>query len=109
MAEINVTLKIPNWSFVEDAGSIQFLVIDPDVVYPLVLGLLKQEPDRYWLEVARRCLTAALLDAGGHGINVRILNRPQWALDKHPNGDGAEAGAAEFRRHYETIKGALLK
>lgn len=109
MAEINVKRKVPDWVSVENAGDIEFLVIDPKVVYPMVLGLLKQEPDRYWLEVARRCLTKALLDMVGPGINVRTLNRPEWALGKHPEGNGEGLGAAEFRRHYETIKGDLLK
>lgn len=107
MGTITVKMRYPEWAAVEVINGVQFLVIDPQVVYPMVLGLLKQKPDRYWLEVARRCLTTALRDMVGAGINVRILNRPEWALAKHDEGLGAALGSADFRRHYETIKGAL--
>lgn len=119
MAEITVQRSIPSWASIQSVKQwdsatqqeldIPFIVIDPQTAYPLVLALLGQHPDQYWLEVARRCLTAALLDMVGPGINVKILNRPEWALAKYPEGDGEARGGAEFRRHYEPIKGGLLK
>ena len=54
-------------------------------------------------EVARRCMTTHLRDLYGTGLHLRILKRPAWALAHFPEGEGAEAGSREFRRHFEHI------
>ena len=49
---------LPRWARRGDDGMIE---VDPDQAYPLYLGLLGvQTLDQFWLEVARRCLTADL-------------------------------------------------
>lgn len=95
-------ISLPNWAAWGEDG---FVEVDPDVVYPIYLEALKvKKPDRYWLEVARRCFTEDLRRVHGPGLKLRILRRPDWRLDKFPKGAGAEAGSAEFRRHYRKLE-----
>ncbi len=87
--------------------------VTPAVVYPLFLkhlGVAMANATQYDLEVARRCFTTELRDRLGGKITVRIAKDDAWRLDRFPPGEGADAGAQSFRKHYrargERLKGA---
>ena len=85
--------------------------VQPATVYPVFLARLsvaKTKATQYDLEVARRCFTTELRDATGGKIVVRILRDDAWRLDRFPAGEGADAGAQNFRKHYGT-RGERLK
>lgn len=78
--------------------------------YPTVLARLGvAEISQYWLEVARRIALQEVKTAmAGRVSRIRIKRDPMWSLGRFPEGAGAEAGAAEFRRHYARLKRAAF-
>lgn len=105
-----ISTPLPVWVTVNaartEAEGRLVLEVDRDRAYPDYLERLGVEtPDQYWLEVARRCLTKDLQELVRQPITLRILATGDWNLADHPPGKGDAAGAAEFRRHWERIKG----
>lgn len=99
-------IDLPHWATGTPDGVIE---IDPDTAYPLVLDLLEiVNPDQYWLEVARRCVTEKLRLLHGPGLSLRILPKARkWSLGNFPEGMGAARGCDEFRKHWNRIKDQL--
>ena len=78
-------------------------------VYLALLGIDLDDVDQFWLEVARRCLTADLKALLGTPLGVRILaGSGRWALAGVPPGGGAALGATTFRTFYARIEGRGL-
>lgn len=86
------------------------ITVDPDVVYPLFLGMLGvNNVTQYWLEVCRRCFTTHLRDTLGQPFALHIpRGTERWVLRNHPakgpHGKTADDGGAEFRTHYNRLK-----
>lgn len=84
--------------------------VNPDVAYPAILKKLDLPIDHYSLAVCRRCCANMIKDRMRVPVHVRILKGSgKWARILHPIGRGAEAGADEFRKHYNKIKHWLLE
>ena len=91
------------------------IAIDPAIAYTALLeelGVAEDDIDQYWLEVAYQCAKmdaqAAVLRAGGDfGFEIKIANRPEFALANHPPGRGIEAATqgSEARQHYKRLRG----
>jgi hypothetical protein len=98
---------LPRWAKRGDDGMIE---VDPDLAYPLYLRLLGvQTLDQFWLEVARRCLTADLKALLGTPLAIRILEGSgRYALAAVAAGGGPALGAATFRTFYARIEGRGL-
>jgi hypothetical protein len=94
---------LPGWASIDGDGKIN---VDPDKAYPHYLEKLgADQPDQYWLEVARRSFTEDLQQIVGGPIHVVIdAKGGQWALRNYPEGAGADAGANGFRKHYNEMK-----
>lgn len=95
--------ELPRWARHADDG---FIEVDPDQAYPIYLALLGidlDDIDRFWVEVARRCMTADLKALLGTPLYLRIKDSRHWALATLPIGGGAALGAASFRTFYARI------
>lgn len=93
---------------------------DPDVFYPYWLGLLGvDKPDQYWLEVAYQCAKLDVQRAleetkydprvAQKPAEIRVLNRPKWALSQYSRGKGTQAASQgkEAREHYKRVRGRV--
>jgi hypothetical protein len=99
---------LPRWVRLADDGVFE---VDPDIAYPVYLALLGidlDELDQFWLEVARRCLTADLKTLLGTPLYLRIRPSEHWVLAKFPAGGAAAMGAGAFRAFYGRIEGQGL-
>ena len=100
---------LPRWA---RRGADDMIEVDPDLAYPIYLALLGinlDDVDRFWVEVARRCLTTDLKALLGTPLCVRILaGSGRYALAAVPPGGGAALGAATFRTFYARIEGRGL-
>ena len=110
---------LPGWAARRADGVI---VVDPAVAYPTLLhelGVLTEDLDQYWVEVAyqctkmeiQRCLGGTEFDprASGLPLAIKILNRPEWALKRFALGRGVNAATngREARAHYIRLRGAV--
>ena len=84
----------------------EYYEVEPAVVYPLFLERLSMEPTQFSLEVARRCMTEELKKAVGRPFRLRIAPDPEWRLANFEPGEGAPAGAAMFRTHWDRLQKA---
>lgn len=115
-------IQLPPWAKVVPFNDKLCIRIeaDPDGYIPEWLELLEvKKPDQYWLEVAYQCakldLQACLAGTdydprtAGKAAEFHFLNRPQWALNRHPKGRGINAASKgkEARAHYRRIRGPL--
>ena len=101
-------MVLPRWARQAEDGVIE---IDPDVAYPVYLALLSIDLDelsQFWLEVARRCLTADLKTLLGTPLYLRFRPSEHWVLARLPAGGGAALGAGSFRAFYGRIEGRGL-
>lgn len=100
---------LPQWArWAEDGETV---LVDPDQAYPIYLALLGIElddADQFWVEVARRCLTADLKTLLGAPLHLRITDSRRWVLASLPAGGGAALGASSFRTFYARIEGRGL-
>ncbi len=100
---------LPQWARWGDDG--ETVLVDPDQAYPIYLALLGIElddADQFWVEVARRCLTADLKTLLGAPLHLRITDSRRWVLASLPAGGGAALGASSFRTFYARIEGRGL-
>ena len=105
--------KLPGWArhVGETHRGLPKVEADPDKFYPVLLKDLGFDKiDQYALEVAYQCMKMDLQVAmRTFGFEIRVLNRPKWALKSHPEGRGVQAATQgrEARAHYVRIRGAL--
>lgn len=106
----DATAVLPDWADYEGDNTI---VVDPDKAYPALLRELdvkQDEIDQYWAEVAYQCMKMDLQAAMDRfNFQIKVLNRPKWALASLKPGKGAEAATQgrEARAHYMRLRGAL--
>lgn len=105
--------KLPAWARIENDADGEYILVHPDNVYPRYIEDLRGieggpvgAADQYWIEVARRCMTKDLREIIGRPFRLRIARDDNWRLDAHQQGRGPEAGAAEFRRHWNRLNKA---
>lgn len=102
--KIKIALLDIRWAEPAKDGVVE---VKASEVYPMALKRLGVEKiDQYWLEVARRCFTTHLRDLlrlhGVHFLHLRIVSDvDDFKIKKHAPGGGPEAGAQEFRKHFQ--------
>lgn len=115
-------LDLPPWARALPCGQ-KFCIrieADPDGYIPEWFKLLEVgKPDQYWLEVAYQCAKLDLQSClagtdydpriAGKPAEFHFLDRPEWALTRHPKGRGKDAASKgkEARAHYRRIRGRL--
>lgn len=117
-----VLMALPDWAKRVPCGKKVCIKveIDPDGFIPYWLDLLGvTTPDQYWLEVAYQCAkldVQASLESteydprvAGKPAEIKVLNRPDWALAKFPKGKGVQAASQgkEARGHYKRVRGRI--
>lgn len=92
----------PAWAHFwhDDQRNMDFVVFDPDDIYPKIIERGKLTLDQYGVEVARRCAIAKLKETIGPGVNIKIKKNDKYKLDSLPIGLGPARGAVEFRKYY---------
>jgi hypothetical protein len=111
---------LPAWITRRADGAI---LIDPDLAYPAILGLLgvkEDDYDQYWIECAYQCAKLYAQDVwrrlepdGAVPCQILIIStggrKERWSLTALPRGRGPEPASQgrEARQHYARIRHRL--